>query len=163
METKQTTSKGRLIRRLHALRSQAGLTQADYEALLDSYGVESSRDLTEEQLEALCRFLQGQLGGSHAKADECRKRLLAAVCRFCADIVGGWEEREATSRIEYAKTVACRAAGLSRWDSHGRDQFNRLSVERMRSLTYAFQKRKRDLDGVVEAALALVNGKEVRQ
>lgn len=155
--TKTTTSKGSLIRRLHALRSQAGLAQADYEALLDSYGVESSRDLTEGQLEALCRFLAGQTGGSHVKEDEERKRLLAAVCCFCADTVCDWEERSADSRLVYAKTVACRAAGMNRYDGHGRDNFNRMSVERMRSLTYAFQKRKRDMDGVVDAALAIIN------
>lgn len=160
MNATTTTSKGRLIRRLHTLRGVAGLTQSDYEALLDSYGAESSRDLTEPQLEALCRFLAGQTGGRQSKEDEGRKRLLAAVCRFCEGVVSGWSSMSDGERMDYAKGVACRAAGMSRYDGHGRDNFNHIGLDRMRSLAYAFSKRKRDIDGVVDAAMAIINPKK---
>lgn len=80
-----------------------------------------------------------------------RKRLLAAVCAFCEDTVGKWEVMDDKARIWYAKGVACRAAGMEACDNKGRDNFNRMSLERLKSLTYAFQKRKRDMDGVIDA------------
>ena len=40
-------------------------------------------------------------------------------------------------------------------DNKGRYNFNRMSLERLKSLTYAFQKRKRDIDSVVEAVLSI--------
>lgn len=149
METKTTSKKGQLIRKLHVLRGQAGMTQDEYEALLGSYGVESSKELEEWQLEKLCAFIEKSRRGAGADKEKQRKRLLAAVCAFCEDTVGKWEVMDAKARIWYAKGVACRAAGMEACDSRGRDNFNRMSLERLKSLTYAFQKRKRDMDGVI--------------
>jgi len=148
METKTTSKKGQLIRRLHTLRGAIGMTQDEYETLLWSYGVESSKELETWQLEKLCEFLQKQAGGERRDLDVQRKRLLAAVCTFCEDTVGRWEKMDDESRIAYAKSVACRAAGV------GSESFNRMGLDRLRSLTYAFQKRKKDLDGVINAIKA---------
>jgi hypothetical protein len=155
METKTTNKKGQLIRKLHVLRGAAGMTQEEYEALLGSYGVESSKELEEWQLEKLVEFLSKQTDSERRDLDVQRKRLLAAVCAFCEDTVGKWEVLDAKARIWYAKSVACRAAGMEACDSKGRDNFNRMSLERLKSLTYAFQKRKRDMDSVVEAVLSI--------
>lgn len=154
METKTTSKKGQLIRKLHVLRGAVGMTQDEYESLLGSYGVESSKELDEWQLEKLCEFLSKQTDNERRDLDVQRKRLLAAVCAFCEDTVGKWEVMDDKARIWYAKGVACRAAGMEACDSKGRDNFNRMSGERLRSLTYAFQKRKRDMDGVIEAIKA---------
>lgn len=151
MEAKTTSKKGQLIRKLHVLRGAAGMTQEEYEALLSSYGVESSKELEEWQLEKLVEFLDTQTNNERRDLDVQRKRLLAAVCAFCEDTVGKWEEMGDKARIWYAKGVACRAAGKEACDNKGRDNFNRLSLERLKSLTYAFQKRKRDMDGVLDA------------
>lgn len=151
MEAKTTSKKGQLIRKLHVLRGAAGMTQEEYEALLGSYGVESSKELEEWQLEKLVEFLDTQTNNERRDLDVQRKRLLAAVCAFCEDTVGKWEEMGDKARIWYAKSVACRAAGKEACDNKGRDNFNRLSLERLKSLTYAFQKRKRDMDGVLDA------------
>jgi len=151
METKTTSKKGQLIRKLHVLRGAAGMTQEEYEALLSSYGVESSKELEEWQLEKLVEFLDTQTNNERRDLDVQRKRLLAAVCAFCEDTVGKWEVMGDKARIWYAKGVACRAAGKEACDNKGRDNFNRLSLERLKSLTYAFQKRKRDMDGVLDA------------
>ena len=151
METKTTSKKGQLIRKLHVLRGAVGMTQDEYESLLGSYGVESSKELDEWQLEKLVEFLESQTNSEKRDMDVLRKRLLAAVCAFCEDTVGKWEVLDDKARIWYAKGVACRAAGKETCDSRGRDNFNRMSGERLRSLTYAFQKRKRDMDGVIEA------------
>lgn len=133
------------------LRGAAGMTKGEYEALLDSCGVESSKELDEWQLERLCEFLAEGLCEEQRELDVLRKRLLAAVCAFCEDTVSGWEAMDRAARMKYAKGAACRAAGRESKDEMGRDSFNRLSRERLRSLTYAFQNRKRDMDRVVEA------------
>lgn len=157
METKTTNRKGQLIRKLHVLRGAAGMTQDEYEALLGSYGVESSKELEEWQLERLCAFIEKSRRGAGADKEKQRKRLLAAVCAFCEDVVPGWEKMDAAYRIGYAKAIACRAAGWEEpWDSHGRSRFNRMGLDRLRSLTYAFQKRKTDMDGVVAAVSDMV-------
>lgn len=143
-----------LIRKLHTLRGAIGMTQGQYEALLEGYGVESSRDMTELQLEGACRFLQSLANEKRPDADQARKRLLAAACQMLEKTVGGWEGWSEERRLEYAKCVVCRAAGVERYDSRGRDNFNRMPMERMRSLTYAFGKRCKDMDGVVEAVEA---------
>ena len=149
MET--TSKKGQLVRKLHVLRGAVGMTQEEYEALLGSYGVESSKELEEWQLEKLVEFLDTQTNNERRDLDVQRKRLLAAVCAFCDDTVSKWENLDAQARIRYAKGVACRAAGKEAFDNRGRDNFNRLSLERLKSLTYAFQKRKRDMDGLLDA------------
>ena len=164
METKTTSkpvpgqgnNKGQLIRRLHVLRGAAGMTQEEYEALIGSYGVESSKELEEWQLEKLVEFLDAQTNNERRDLDVQRKRLLAAVCAFCEDTVVYWEKLDAQARIRYAKRLACRAAGKEAFDDRGRDNFNRMTLERLRSLTYAFQKRKRDMDGAVEVMLEAV-------
>ena len=153
---KTTNKKGQLIRKLHVLRGAAGMTQEEYEALLGSYGVESSKELEEWQLEKLVEFLDTQTNNERRDLDVQRKRLLAAVCAFCEDTVGKWEEMGDKARIWYAKGVACRAAGKEAFDNKGRDNFNRMSLERLKSLTYAFQKRKRDMDGVLDAVKCLI-------
>ena len=142
---------GQLIRKLHVLRGAVGMTQDEYESLLGSYGVESSKELDEWQLEKLVEFLSKQTDNERRDLDVQRKRLLAAVCAFCEDTVGKWEVMDDKARIWYAKGVACRAAGMEACDNKGRDNFNRMSLERLKSLTYAFQKRKRDMDGVIDA------------
>lgn len=148
---RQGNNKGRLIKKLHVLRGAVGMTQEEYEALIGSYGVESSKELEEWQLERLVEFLDTQTNNERRDLDVQRKRLLAAVCAFCEDTVGYWENLDAQARIRYAKGVACRAAGKEELDGKGRYTFNRLTLERLKSLTYAFQKRKRDMDGLLDA------------
>ena len=162
METKTTMSKpssrkGQLIRRLHTLRGAVGMTQGEYEALLGSYGVESSKELNSWQLERLCDFLQRHLGNAAAGKDSQRKRLLAAVCAFCEDVIPGWEAMVSGERMDYAKGVACRAAQVG--------EFNRIGTDRLRSLTYAFQTRRRDMDSVVAtlSGTSSSDGKEVSE
>lgn len=151
-----------LIRRLHALRSVHGMSQSQYDALLDGFGVESSREMTCGQLQDACRMIVEAYGGGDPK-EAVRRRLIATACRMLAGIVKGWGEMGDGERVEYAKTVACRAAGLGRWDDHGRDNYNRLTAERMRSLCYAFNKRAKDMDRAVEVALEVMSGKEAER
>ena len=140
---KNKATKQQLIRRLHTLRGIVGMSQDDYNTLLDSYGVASSKEMDREQLEKLCRFLAGMCGKGPVQTDRLRKNLLAAVCQFCTDVVGQWELMTDTQRIAYAKGVICRAAKVEN------GSFNRIGRVRLRSLTAMFNKMRRDMDGVV--------------
>ena len=76
--------------------------------------------------------------------DAMRKRALAAVSQYLEAL--GNEEflgKDYQGRITYAKGVICRAAKV------GNDSFNRIGRVRLRSLTAAFNKMRRDMDGVV--------------
>ena len=98
-------------------------------------------------------------------AEAQRRRLLAAVCAFCTETVPEFAEWDGFKRLEYAKNVACRAAGYGRRDPCGHDMFNRIGTDRLRSLTYAFSKRSRDMQGALAAVgifIREVNSHETR-
>lgn len=67
METKTTSKKGQLIRKLHVLRGAAGMTQEEYEALLGNYGVERLKSLTyafqkrKRDMDGLLDAIKGEL------------------------------------------------------------------------------------------------------
>lgn len=142
-----TERKARLIGAVHALKGALKLKDWEYRAMLEGYGVESSKDMEVEQLETLLNDMRMMRGESDGEREVWRRRLLAAVCAMCADTVTGWEDMPREGRLKYAKSVACRAAGV------GPEGLNRIGLERLRSLTFAFQKRKRDMDRVMDAVM----------
>ncbi len=147
---KEQPSKQQLIRRLHTLRGIVGMSQDNYYDMLESCGAESSKDLDVEQLEKLCRFLAGMCDKGTEQAERLRRGLLRAVCQFCQRTVDGWDQMPDDIRIAYAKGVACRAAQV------GQNHFNRIGNDRLRSLTFAFSKRAKDMDGVLAAAMDIL-------
>ena len=114
------------------------VTAADVRSHFQDQAVSVGQTTIYRQLEKLVEFLSKQTDSERRDLDVQRKRLLAAVCAFCEDTVGKWEEMDDKARIWYAKGVACRAAGKEACDNKGRDNFNRLSLERLKILTYAF-------------------------
>lgn len=143
--------KKRLLKRFHTLCSVVGVSEENKEALIGGYGVESSRDMTEVQLEMACRFLEGMQGETMKMLDRQRKSLISAVCSFCQEVdAEGWKAKSNRDRIEYAKRVACRAAGV--------EEFNKIGMTKARSLTYAFNKRRKDMEAVMEEAGRIING-----
>lgn len=128
--------KNRYLKRFHTL---LGKINADKdvvkEMILESFGVESSRDLNAHELLEACLTLEGEISSRTADYDKWRKRLIAAI--------GGWlKAMNRDSSIELIKAIACRAAGV--------DNFNRIPVERLRSLYYAFTNKKKDMKFVDE-------------
>jgi hypothetical protein len=68
-----------------------------------------------------------------AEADRWRKRVMAAIFSYCREM-----KREVT--VNEVKAIACRAAGTK--------SFNRIPVDRLRSLYNAFKQRTKDLQTV---------------
>ena len=118
-----------LIRKYHAVAHEAGLSDAEKSAILECYGVTSSRDLSQHQLIDVIASISSRMD---VLRDRLRKRLIASIGRYLRTI--GYEEN-----IHTIKATAERAAGCP---------FNRIPPERIRSLIYAFNHKVRDLEMV---------------
>lgn len=123
-----------LLKKFHSLCTQGSIPTDTKLAMIEGYGVESSKDLTNAQLMELCEYLDGIINPESAKADKLRKRLIAAI--------GGWLRAIGRDNegIGYIKSVACRAAGC--------ENFNRIPPERLTNLYNMFVKKLRDAEAV---------------
>ena len=118
-----------LLRQFHTLCSRLGMTEYEKQAIIESYGVESSKDIDNHDLMNLCHTLELRLNKWASEADSLRKRVIAAI--------GGWLRLVGKEEnIEVIKGIACRATGY--------DNFNKIPIERLRNIYNAFLKKQRD-------------------
>lgn len=76
--------------------------------------------------------------------NEMRKRALAAACQYLEAMkVEEFLAKDYRGRLAYAQGLICRAAKVEN------GSFNRIGRVRLRSLTAAFNKMRRDMDGVI--------------
>ena len=128
--TFEDKQKNALLKKFHTLLGRTGAGNDAKEAILCSYRVESSRDLSVAQLIEACNALDMQLNPALAKLDKLRKRLMASI--------GAWlQSMNLEQSAAKIKAIACRAAR--------REQFNDIPAEQLRSLYSAFNKKKKDL------------------
>lgn len=118
-----------LIRKYHAVAHEAGLGEAEKRAILDSYGVTSSRDLSQHQLIDVIASISSRMDEHR---DKLRKRLIASIGRYLRTI--GYNENIIT-----IKSVAEQAAGCP---------FNKIPPERLGSLIFAFNHKVKDIEMV---------------
>lgn len=123
-----------LLRKYHSLCFRLNMSAADKLALMGSYGVESSKDLTNEELTQICDRLNELLNPADAKRDKMRKRVIASI--------GGWLRLigKGNDDVDYIKGVACRAAQV--------ENFNRISLERLTTIYNMFLKRQKDAKAI---------------
>lgn len=130
MQTFVETEQKKLIKKFHALLAKAGIGADGKEAILSSFGVESTRDLSVRQLMEACAALDAHINPKRVELDKYRKRLIGAI--------GGWlRKMNRTENIGIIKAIACRASG--------KDSFNAIPLEQLRSLYNAFVKKQKDL------------------
>ena len=128
-----------LLKKYHTLCTVLGMTDADKEATLAAYGVDSSRDLDTHDLIDLCAKLSGE---ANKKAgtddmDRLRKRVMAAI--------GSWLKSEGKfANSDIIKGIACRATGHS--------EFNKIPRERLRNLIATFNNKVKDAEAVEQLA-----------
>ena len=127
-----------LLKKYHSLCFRLKMTADDKLALLSAYGVESSVDLTNEQLTEVCDRLNDILNPEDAKRDKMRKRVIAAI--------GGWIRMigKGNEGVAYITSVACRAAKT--------ENFNHISLDRLTTIYNMFLKRQKDAKAVNEVA-----------
>lgn len=131
--------KKRLVKRFHTLLGKAGIDDDGKRDILSAYGVKSSLDLDCRGLMEVCDRLTTLTTPGLAEADRWRKRVMAAIFSYCQEM-----KREAT--MDEVKAIACRAAGTK--------SFNRIPVDRLRSLYNAFKQRTKDLQTVDRMTVA---------
>ena len=131
-QTIMDKEKNRYLKRFHTLLGQTGgNTAAKKEAILAGFGVDSSRDLNAHELLKACAALELELNPELAEMDKWRKRVIASI--------GGWLKlMQKTGNIGLIKAIACQAAGVS--------SFNRIPMERLRSIYYAFNNKQKDME-----------------
>lgn len=132
-----------LLKKFHTLCSVLGLTDDQKKDILSSWGVESSRDLTQHQLIDICAKLSEQVNHKDGTAslDKLRKQVIAAI--------GSWlRESEQEQSIGKIKGIACRATGYS--------DFNKIPRERLRNLIATFNNKVKDTRSVNELANAMM-------
>lgn len=139
MNTHISKEKKRLLRSFHASLARSGMLKNKPD-ILESFGVESSKDLTEEELQQVIDNITGE-------ADKWRKRVLAAIFGWTKDIGYYYD-------IKQIKSVACRATGYN--------NFNDIPVSRLRDAYYEFVRKSRTTVGARNVKEELINYLENR-
>ncbi|MBP9998655.1 MAG: hypothetical protein KBS67_05365 [Bacteroidales bacterium] len=132
----------KILRKFHTLCGVCGLSQDEKSAIVESYGVSSSRDIGTHDLIDICEKLSVRAGqGAGSERDQLRKRVMAAI--------GGYLKKIGRdSNAELIKTIACRSTGYP--------DFNRIPMERLRNCYYAFLNKQKDVDSAEHVATAML-------
>ncbi|MCM1220897.1 MAG: regulatory protein GemA [Lachnospiraceae bacterium] len=132
-----------LLKKYHTLCTVLGLDDEAKRAILQSWGVESSRDLSQHQLIDICAKLSARVDEKQgtARLDKLRKQVIAAI--------GSWlRETGQEQNISKIKAIAQRASGYA--------DFNKIPRERLRNLIATFNNKVKDsraVDALTDALL----------
>lgn len=132
-----------LLKKFHSLCTVLGLDDEAKHAMLVSWGVESSRDLSHHQLIDICAKLSEQLDHTQGttRLDKLRKQVIASIGRWL-------RETGQTEGISKIKGIAMRASGYN--------DFNKIPRERLRNLIATFNNKVKDaraVDALTDALL----------
>lgn len=132
-----------ILKKFHTLCSVLGLTKAEKRAIVESYGVDSSRDMDTHDLIDVCGKLSQQVDARKGTGDmdKLRKRVMASIGSYL----------KATGRESNAaviKGIACRATGHA--------DFNKIPRERLRNLVAAFNNKVKDAQAVSDITNAIL-------
>lgn len=132
-----------ILKKFHTLCHVLGLTDDEKRTIVESYGVESSRDMDTHDLIDVCARLAEQANQKTGTADldKLRKRVMAAIGNYLRTV--GKE-----SNASIIKGIACRATGYT--------DFNKIPRERLRNLVGAFNNKVKDTQSVEDIANALM-------
>jgi hypothetical protein len=114
-----------------------GLDKHDRDAIMESYGVTSSLDLSVTELTELCVQLDRDNNPQAPALDKLRKQVMASI--------GGWlrtiNQESDSSKI---KAIACRVTGHR--------SFNDIPSERLRNVYHTFVNKQKDFKAVNDLA-----------
>jgi hypothetical protein len=142
MQTLTDKEQTRLVKKFHTLLGRYGIDNDTKLDILQQYNVTSSKYMNCGQLLEVCSRLEKMHDPKAAEMDRWRKRLMGAI--------GGW--LRAMNRIDSAqiiKGIACRAAG--------KDSFNAIPAEQLRSLYSAFKNKQKELQTVENLTIEELN------
>jgi hypothetical protein len=135
---KKLTAKNQLIRLYHTLTGKLNMTSNEREALMGAFSVGSSKELTTDQLQEVCKLLKQQLNSKNGnnnkvnvECDKWRKRVMASIYGYL-QLTGR------ATNTEYVKAIAIRSAG----DYAG---FNAIPLSKLKTVYYAFLDKQKVL------------------
>lgn len=130
-----------LLKMFHTKCTRCNIAVDEKYAMVASYGHDSSRDMTINELMDANRKLDAMLNPELVGLDQWRKRVMGSI--------GGWLRVMSIEQgADKLKAIACRAAGFS--------HFNEIPKERLINLYYAFLKKQKDfkaVDGIAKEEL----------
>lgn len=143
MQTTIDRQKNMLLKRYHTLLGKLKIDNDQKLVILSQYDVESGRDMSVEQLTDLCMRLDRMLNPSLAEMDKWRKRVIA--------VIGAWLRAlgKDGGNVKHIKAIATRCAG--------KDSFNEIPEERLRSIYHAFRNKMKDLEFAREITAEEIN------
>lgn len=132
-----------LLKKFHTLCSVLGLTDSEKKAIVESYGVDSSRDIDTHDLVNICAQLSDQVNAKEkaGDVDKLRKRLMAAIGSYL-------KSTNQASNASIIKGIACRASGYK--------DFNKIPRERLRNLIAAFNNKVKDAQAVDDVVASMI-------
>lgn len=131
-----------ILKKFHTLCSVLGMTEDEKRTLVQSYGVDSSRDMDTHDLVNVCAQLSERANKKTGTddLDKLRKRVMASIGNYLR-MMG----KESNASI--IKGIACRATG--------HEDFNKIPRERLRNLIGAFNNKVKDTQTVNDMAIAM--------
>lgn len=141
-KTMDSIHKG-VLKKFHTLCSVLGLSEDEKRAIVESYGVESSRDMDTHDLINVCANLSDQVNKKNGTGDldKLRKRVMAAIGSYLHSV--GKE-----SNASIIKGIASRATGY--------EEFNKIPRERLRNLIATFNNKVKDKQGVNDVLASMM-------
>jgi hypothetical protein len=124
-----------LLKKYHTLCAKSGISESEKCEMVASYGVASSRELTAHDLLDICNKIEQANRPDIAELDKWRKRLLATLFEYLRRL-------RKPEDMDLAKAIACRATGSK--------SFNKIPLERLRSLYNGFRNSNNDLAFIAE-------------
>jgi len=121
--------KNGLIKKYHVLVRDAKISDEDKLVLLSNWKVTSSKDMTVDQLEQVCEFLQHMTDPEQAELEKWRDWVRTCVKSY-GKVMG------ANYSDEYAEGIVCVATKI--------DNFNAISKKRLQGIYNQFKKSKND-------------------
>ena len=124
-----------LLKRFHILCTRAEMQLYEKQALVGSFGHESSKDMSNVELMQACASLERAIEPEIVKMEIWRKRVIASV--------GGWMKLVGYGTgIDKVKSITCRASGF--------DDFNKIPVERLINIYNTFLRKQKDWKNIGE-------------
>jgi hypothetical protein len=157
MKTTTELTQTKLVKKFHTLLSKYRIGNEDKMSILGSFGVESSLDLTIDQLAQVCDAVEktfatttGSATMAADKLDVMRKRLIASIFAWRASL------GTPTTDMNLVKAIACRAAEIP--DGYALSiRFNSIPEAKLQSLYNAFRHMKKDMSKVKEMTQEMVD------
>jgi len=133
LQTFMDTEQKKLLKKFHTLLGKCGIGQDGKEAILCSYGVESSRDLTANDLLEICNRLLLKANPELAALDKLRKKVIRLLFMY-------YELVNRSVDMDYVKATACRSTGYQ--------SFNEIPKARLNNILGEFRNKVKDIERI---------------